>query len=350
MAKGNIPAPSKELLDRRKVLFGTDNELIFDTVTKKWKIAKSSSIKTRTQVFYKDWEAGAKTYDYTPSSISGNEDPNYTGSTADKTAVDNALTTATITYLPDGKPVVNFAFPNPADPKGAPTQYEAYLYVDDNVASGPDEAIEKYKSGNEFTFNRVDNVTEKHLKDLYKIHKNKQGVIDTLYEAGYLKSKKNIPTDEMLAALNNASAQYTVDQVEAYKSGQIKEFVGFNSWLGAREKPEGLGGTRTVPQITEFSDTDARNLIDNVVKSLMGRGASDTEYAKLVPLLQKKQNKNPALVTTTTNEEGRVTAQKTKTGMNEQQFLIEKLSQRDEAKATKILSYYDAFKQAIGVK
>jgi hypothetical protein len=51
MAKGNIPAPSKELLDRRKVLFGTDNELIFDTVTKKWKIAKSSSIKTRTQVF-----------------------------------------------------------------------------------------------------------------------------------------------------------------------------------------------------------------------------------------------------------------------------------------------------------
>lgn len=82
----------------------------------------------------------------------------------------------------------------------------------------------------------------------------------------------------------------------------------------------------------------------------MGRGASDTEYAKLVPLLQKKQNKNPALVTTTTNEEGRVTAQKTKTGMNEQQFLIEKLSQRDEAKATKILSYYDAFKQAIGVK
>ena len=154
----------------------------------------------------------------------------------------------------------------------------------------------------------------------------------------------------MLAALNNASAQYTVDQVEAYKSGQIKEFVGFNSWLGAREKPEGLGGTRTTPQITEFSDTDARGLINDVIKSLMGRGASDAEYAKLVPLLQKKQNKNPALVSTTTNEEGRVTAQKTKTGINEQQFLIEKLSQRDEAKATKILSYYDAFKQAIGVK
>ncbi len=349
MAVVTIPAPSKELLGRRKTLFGTDNELIFDTVTKKWKIGKSGSLKP-TQVSYKDWSSGTKTYEEKGPG-QGGAGPKYVGKTDDQVAVDNAVQTATITMGPSG-PVVNFTVPNPKDPKGDPVTYQSYLYVDGRgkVSLSPDDA-RAGKVGPEFTFDKTDAARDKHLADLYKKYGNRQAIVDRLYQAGYLTTNKNVPTDAMLEALDAAAGQYTVDQVEAYKAKQIKEFSTFDDWLGLKKgSAKSLAGTRTTSQITEFSDTDARALINDVITSLMGRGASDEEYAKLVPLVQKKQRKNPALVSTTTDAEGKTIATKTKTGINEQQFLIEKLSQRDEAKATRILSYYDAFKQAIGVK
>lgn len=348
MAVVTIPAPSKEMQKRAKTLFGTDNILVWDKNTKEWKIVKEGSSKN--QIPYKDWVKGTKTYE-TPGPGQGGAGPKYVGKTDDQIAVDNAIQTATITMGPGG-PQVNFAFPNPADPKGKPEQFQAYLYVDSRgkVSLSPDDA-RAGKVGPEFTFDKTDAARDKHLADLYKKYGNRQAIVDRLYQAGYLTTNKNVPTDAMLEALDAAAGQYTVDQVEAYKAKQIKEFSTFDDWLGLKKgSAKSLAGTRTVSQITEFSDTDARALINDVVQSLMGREASDKEYANLVPLVQKKQRKNPALVSTTTDAEGKTIATKTKTGINEQQFLIEKLSQRDEAKATRILSYYDAFKQAIGVR
>jgi len=356
MAVKKIPAPSKETQLALQRL-GTNYILIFDTTKKEWRATKKSDLKSD-DISYNDWSNGTKTYEEKPKPTGAGPDykgrdyqgsTNYQGKTDDEIAVENAITTATITMDPSG-PVVNFTVPNPKDPKGDPVTYKAYLYVEDSATKSPDEAKEG-KGGLNFTFDKTDSGRDKHLADLYKKYENRQAIVDRLYQAGYLKTNKNVSTDDMLVALDAAAGQYTVDQVEAYKAKQIKEFSTFDDWLGLKKgSAKSLAGTRTTSQITEFSDTDARALINDVITNLMGRGASDEEYEKLVPLVQKKQRKNPQLTTTTTDVEGRTVASKIKTGINEQQFLIEKLSQRDEAKATRILSYYDAFKQAIGVK
>jgi hypothetical protein len=39
----------------------------------------------------------------------------------------------------------------------------------------------------------------------------------------------------------------------------------------------------------------------------------------------------------------------TKTGLDTEQYLIEQIAEKDEAKANQILSYYDIFKRTIGV-
>ena len=364
MAK-NIPAPSAQqvqAVQRERSL-----TLIYNVRTRKWEVlgkaqadrAKSSG--PSLYVTYDEFQSGTtqvpekpkgETKPTTKGSTKSYE-PGYSGNVSDKVLTENAINTAVITFE-NGQPIVTFTVPNPTNPKGDPTTFQTYLYVDDKggVSLSPDEARAGVTTGKQFTFDRQDAARDKHLNDLYKIFGSKQAIIDRLYNAGYLTTNKNVPTDAMLAALDDAAAQYTVDQVEGYKSKQITEFQTLAEWLGQRQgnAPESLAGTRISRQVTEFSDTDARAVIDDVAQQLLQRLPTEQEYAKLVPLIQKKQRKSPQITSTTTDEKGRVVATKTKTGINERQFLIEKLSKRDEAKANQIMSYYDAFKQAIGVR
>ena len=352
--KKKIPTPPKEtVLAWQRKGVGNHN-LIFDPVQEKWRIVKreQGTVGPR-DITYDQYNAGTTTYDYVrPTNKPASEDSGgYKGSVSDRVAAENAISTATITFDASG-PIVTFTVPNEVDENGSPVTYSSYLYVDDKggVSLSPDDARAGVKTGKQFTFDRTDSARDKHLADLYKIYGGKQAIVDRLYNSGYLTTNKNVPTDAMLSALDQAAAQYTVDQVEAYKSGQIKEFTTLNEWLKLQKGGESKAGTRSVPNITEFSDTDARALIDDVALSLLQRKPTEKEYAKLVPLLQRKQRKNPQVTTTTTDAEGKVVSQKIKTGINEQQFLIERLSQKDEAKANMIMGFYDAFKQAIGVK
>lgn len=361
MAGKNIPSPSQAQV--QGVARERSLTLVYNVEAGKWEITSRSSAEklgrdNTKYITVEQFNNGIKVVpdkkevktDVRPSS---QYKPGYSGKANDKAVTENAVNTAVITFE-GGQPIVTFTVPNPANPKGDPVTYQSYLYVDDKggVSLSPDDARAGIVTGKEFTFDKKDAARDKHLNDLYKKFGSKQAIIDRLYNAGYLNTNKNVPTDAMLAALDAAAAQYTVDQVEGYKSKQIKEFITLAEWLGQRQNnaPESLAGTRTSTNITEFSDTDARALIDDVSQILQQRLPTDEEYAQLVPLIQKKQRKNPAITTTTTDEKGRVVATKTKTGINERQFLIERLSQGDEAKANQIMSYYDAFKQAIGVR
>jgi len=334
--------------------------LVFDGKTKSWKVVKRKNLASYDQSQYvtlekfKNGQNTVKLPTPTTPSAPTAKAGGYSGSTSDRVMAENAVNVAQITFE-GGNPIVTFTEPvNPADKKAKPTTFQAYLYVDDKggVSLSPDEARAGVTTSKTFNFDRTDAARDKHLNDLYKIYGSRQGIIDRLYKAGYLSTNKNVPTDNMLQALNAATAEYTVDQVEAYKAKAITEFQTLADWLGQRQDrgPESLAGTRTSSQITEFSDTDARAVIDEIASELLQRLPSEEEYAKLVPLIQQKQRKNPAITSTTTDEKGRVVATKTKTGINERQFLIEKLSKRDEAKANQVMAYYDAFKQAIGVR
>lgn len=343
----NIPAPTVE----QRRAYQNDPQtyvLVYDPNNKRWVLTQRKQRKENKLIGPEF--VTIESYDGGQKVVPGKEQPENVpgGSTAkvtDTKIVENEIASTTITMTPSG-PVVTRSFPNPANPKAEPSVEKSYLYVAGPAYEGSSLASKT------FTFNRTDTARDQHLKDLYKIFGSKQAIIDRLYEAGYLPDKKDIPTDLMISALDNALGTYTVDQVEAYQAKTITEFSTFADWLKGRkgQGPESLAGTRTVPQITEYSDTDARAVIDEIASELLQRLPSEQEYAKLVPLLQKKQRKNPAMVTTTTDEKGRTIASKTKTGINERQFLIEKLSKRDEAKANQLMAYYDAFRQAIGVR
>ena len=259
---------------------------------------------------------------------------------SDETNVANLLNSAKVTMGPNG-PMVQITVPNEKDPKtGQPTVYEGYLYLTTTGGGTGPKAI---------FFGTADVIRDRYQKQLIKNYGSKQAVIDKLYKAGYLKTNKEVPTSAYLSALDAAAGEYTVAQVNAYKQEGLKEFPTMDEFLAARKDTGGLGGTRTRTNITEFSDTAATKIINAISQQFYGRDANGKELKKLIPLINKELKKNPDLISTTTDAEGNVVSTKTKTGLDVEQFLIEEVSGKDEAKAKQVLDYYNVFKQTVGV-
>ncbi len=256
----------------------------------------------------------------------------------DEQNVANLLSSANVTMGPNG-PMVQVTEPNKLDPvTGKPTVYEGYLYLTTTEGGKGEKAI---------FFGTSDVIRDRYQKQLIKNYGSKQAVIDKLYKAGYLPTNKEVPTSNYLAALDAAAGEYTVAQVNAYKQEGVKEFPTMDEFLAAK-KGGGLGGTRTKTNITEYSDTDLKKIINAVYQDRDGRDANSKELNKLISSINQKLKKNPDLISTTTDAQGNVVATKTKTGLNVEQFLIDEISQTDEAKANQVLGYYNVFKQSIG--
>lgn len=109
------------------------------------------------------------------------------------------------------------------------------------------------------------------------------------------------------------------------------------------------GASKTrVSKSTRLSDaTTAEALVTAVMQDQVGRGPSTAELKKYTQALQKAQAAAPT-TTVTTGAPATSTSQTTG-GINEQQFLINEIAGTDEAQAQKVKSFYDVFKQAIGV-
>lgn len=109
------------------------------------------------------------------------------------------------------------------------------------------------------------------------------------------------------------------------------------------------GASKTrVSKSTRLSDaTTAEALVTAVMQDQVGRGPSKAELKKYTQALQKAQAAAPT-TTVTTGAPATSTSQTTG-GINEQQFLINEIAGTDEAQAQKVKSFYDVFKQAIGV-
>ena len=109
------------------------------------------------------------------------------------------------------------------------------------------------------------------------------------------------------------------------------------------------GASKTrVSKSTRLSDsTTAEALVTAVMQDQVGRGPSAAELKKYTQALQKAQATAPTTTVTTGGDS--TTTSQTTGGINEQQFLINEIAGTDEARAQKVKSYYDVFKQAIGV-
>lgn len=261
---------------------------------------------------------------------------------SDEQNVANLLSSANVTMDGSGRPIVQITEPNKLDPvTGKPTVYQGYLYLTTTKGGTGEKAI---------FFGSSDVIRDRYQKQLIKNYGSKQAVIDKLYKSGLLSTNKNVSTDVYLAALDAAAAEYTVAQVNAYKAEGVKEFPTMDEYLAARRGTgTGLGGTKTRTNVTEYSDTAAKKIINAISQQFNGRDANAKELTTLIPLINKELKSNPDFITTTTNAQGDVVRTKTKTGLDVEQFLIDEISQKDEAKANKVLGYYNIFKQSIGV-
>ena len=111
---------------------------------------------------------------------------------------------------------------------------------------------------------------------------------------------------------------------------------------------EGGDGPNIRKDIRISDETTARTLINQVLQDALGRGATKDELKKYTSALQKAQMSSPTVTKYSTV--GDVQTVTTTPGINEEQFLIQQIAGTDEAKANKVFGYYDAFKNALGVR
>jgi hypothetical protein len=197
--------------------------------------------------------------------------------------------------------------------------------------------------------NNVEKTTQKELirKFLEMSPQERIGIGNRLKGAGY---KVGGLTGQATKDLRNAYLKAYDDLNQEILIGQQLDF---NTFL-TREASAGTG-TGTAPrqpytQAQEINDMSAKTLIDGIVKNLTGRNATDDEVAQYTAMIRKQQKKNP-LVTTYTTKGGQTTGARTTGGFGEQeaqQFLLDKVSQGDEAKANRALDAYSAVVDLFG--
>ena len=279
-------------------------------------------------------------------------DPN-TGKTVltDEQSVANLLATARISEAPGG-PVMQWSSPNTQNPKGEAVVNQGYIYVE--PATKRDERIPAViaapSQDKGVALETSDVARDKYEAQLVKQYGSKQGLINKLYQSGYLTSNK-IPASQadklITGALDRAASDFTIKQLKNYQFYGIKEFETMDEFLTATR---GAGSTtKTYTDAVVMGRTEADKNIIAIYKKLMGREPDEKELAELRPLLQKEQGKNPNVISTTRDIEGDMKSRTTKTGLDTEQYLIEQIAEKDEAKANQILSYYDIFKRTIGV-
>ena len=243
--------------------------------------------------------------------------------------------------------------PNPQNPNDDAFVLPKYIYYE---PAGPKKYVGSTLTGTPSgtAFGDSDAVRDKYQKQLLEQYGSKQALIDKLYNGGFLPTNKfaaNQMSKAIIKGLEDAVAEYTLKQVDDYKNNNVKEFETMDAFLTSGKR-SGFGDslTKTTSTPTVYSDTEATGLIRNLYQKLQGRDPNAKELKELIPMIQDFQKKNPRITTSTDNEEGTFTSGMIKTGGDPEEFLFEKLSQKDETKARSVLGYYDAFKSVIGVQ
>lgn len=172
-----------------------------------------------------------------------------------------------------------------------------------------------------------------------------------LKNAGYRVPTTGAYSDSLLSAFSKASlAAQTQAQMLGmpYNSTMFSTYLAQETQARAATGAGGAGGPKSGKNIqTRIStETDAKALINAVIRDQLGRDASKEEIAKYTTALQTAQKNAP--VTTTYTTKGGVTTSKTTGGINEQQYLLDKISGGDEAKANRALGFYETFMNALG--
>jgi hypothetical protein len=109
----------------------------------------------------------------------------------------------------------------------------------------------------------------------------------------------------------------------------------------------GSSGPTKVTSVTKYKPEAAQQLVDSIIKDTLGRKATAAEIKKYSAMLKGIEGKAASVTTYGT---GSNQTQTTMAGLNEQQYLVDKISGTDEGKANKVLGFYETFMNALGAK
>lgn len=102
------------------------------------------------------------------------------------------------------------------------------------------------------------------------------------------------------------------------------------------------GGPKNLAQTYITSSSQTAKLLDTVAKDLLGRSLTDAEKKKYTSLINTQQKKQPSV---TTSGQGFST---TRGGVDEQQFIEEKIGATAEAKTNRATDAYAVMMQELG--
>ena len=196
--------------------------------------------------------------------------------------------------------------------------------------------------------NNVEKTTQKELirKFLEMSPQERIGIGNRLKGAGY---QVGGLTGQATKDLRNAYLKAYDDLNQEILIGQQLDL---NTFL-TREASAGTGAggpRQPYTQSQEINDMAAKTLINTIIRGQNSRDATDEEIVKYTAEIRAQQKKNP-LVTAYTTKGGQTTGSKTTGGFGQQeaeQFLLDKVSQGDEAKANRALDAYSAVVKLFG--
>ena len=131
----------------------------------------------------------------------------------------------------------------------------------------------------------------------------------------------------------------------------IDKIVGATTTIGRYDilanllkEGDGGGGDGPTPLVQTYvtSPSQTAKLLDTVAKDLLGRALTDAEKKKYTSLINTQQKKQPSV---TTSGQGFST---TRGGVDEQQFIEEKIGATAEAKTNRATDAYAVMMQELG--
>jgi hypothetical protein len=171
-------------------------------------------------------------------------------------------------------------------------------------------------------------------------------VAQQLKDAGFYKGKVNGKFDvKFYTALKMLGAELTLERKFQQQFGQpqisIVDYIAQRATQGIEEGAS-TGGPTTTRQTYVTSPSQTAKLLDTVAQDLLGRKLTKAEKTKYTKLINAEQKKQPSVQTT---GKGYVTTQG---GLDEEQFLTEKIGATAEAKTNRATDAYAIMMQELG--
>jgi hypothetical protein len=240
---------------------------------------------------------------------------------------------------------------------------EVFEYFDPNKAPGDAILIgatkvptQKYQGSDMVETIKIEPVYSTEVES-FKIFEQfepnyRKALAQKLKSAGYYKGPiTGEATRNLREAYLNAQSDLgkeNKNRLIAFEEEGQQDLDNIETFLTRQSRGEGAGGPKIRKDIRISNETEARTLINAVLQDAIGRGATKEELEKYTSALQKAQKASPTV--TTYDRSGDVQTATVTPGINPEQFLIQEIAGTDEAKANKVFGYYNAFKNALGVR